>query len=213
MLLAATPSGLVTNWSQQAALASMVLAIVVAAFNVRKFWRERNNERRDELLKAAGVDVQNESVTVASSERAILVMDKALAGLQSQREADQRAYATELQSLRDRLRATTAEHEEQLRRCQTTQRTLRSEHARCAVRVQARDVVIQRLNDLRAMDAIRHHEPIPRRLIMRADDDHMIMVDTAREEAELSTCPVDPNELPDHPGPSGIDADPEELLP
>ena len=82
------------TWAQVTGLGSLAVTAILAGFSVRRSLRENAEERRKQILDAAGAGAARDSVAVGTTERAVLVLDNALGSLQRQYYRDTEAYRT-----------------------------------------------------------------------------------------------------------------------
>lgn len=188
------PGGL--SWAEWTGLGSLAIAATVASTTVRKAWAEWRTSRRDELVRETGADVARESVALGSSERAVLVLDKALATMQAQADRDAAEHAADLDSYRRELQALRTAHIVETKDLRESLRTARAAyeraarmHEQCTERIVVRDEVIRELNDRVTVLAHDLGAAAPKRLVVHHDSDELLEVETAEEEAEINACP------------------------
>jgi len=182
----------------------LAIAATVASTTVRKALVERRNDRREELVRETGADVARESVALGSSERAVLVLDKALATMQAQADrdatehnADLDSYRRELQALRTAHLAETKELRDSVRSARSAYERAARMHENCQQRIVVRDEAIRELNDRVTVLAFELGQQAPKRLVVHHDSDELLEVDTAEEEAELNACPSSSEDMAD----------------
>lgn len=195
------------SWAQVSGGISLLITAALAGLSVRKSIRENKADARREILESAGSGEQRESVAVGTTERAVLVLDKALSTVQAQHERDMEQAQREIERLRVIREREVARMQETIDRQRDAFRRSQDAHERCSDRLVARDEVIRELNDRVAVLAHELGAAQPKRLVVRADDDAQLEVDTAVEEAAVNACPIEPEEVSDEPGPSGIGVD------
>lgn len=200
LALSGKPGGL--SWAEWTGLGSLAIAAAVASTTVRKAWAEWRTSRREELVRATGADVARESVALGSSERAVLVLDKALATMQAQADkeaadhaADLDSYRRELQALRIAHMAETKELRESVRSARAGYERAARMHEKCQDRIVVRDEAIRELNDRVTILAHDLGAAAPKRLVVSAESDELLEVDTAEEEAEINACPADADDM------------------
>lgn len=198
--LAGKPGGL--SWAEWTGLGSLAVAAAVASTTVRKAWAEWRTGRREELVRATGADAARESVAIGSTERAVLVLDKALATMQVQAQRDATDHAADLDSYRREIQAVRTSHMAEVKDLRESLRSARAAYERaarmheaCQDRLVIRDEAIRELNDRVTILAHDLGAAAPKRLVVHHDSDELVEVDTAEEEAEINTCPATPEEI------------------
>lgn len=194
------PAGL--SWAEWTGLGSLLVAAAVASGTVRKAWAEWRTSRREDLVRETGADAARESVAIGSTERAVLVLDKALATMQAQAERDAADHAADLDSYRRELQAVRTTHVAEVKDLRESLRTARAAYERaarmheaCQDRIAIRDEAIRELNDRVTILAHDLGAAAPKRLVVHHDSDELLEVDTAEEEAELNACPATPEDM------------------
>jgi hypothetical protein len=208
-LLGAGPNGAGFSLAQITGAVSLLVSVVLAGISVRKSIGESRTERTERLVKTTGAGAARDSVAVGTTERAVLVLDKALETMQEQYDRDMAQRQREIDGMRVGFERERATLNDTIHTCREAYDRACAQRDGMLDRLVVRDETIRELNDRVADLAMRAGVRPPHRLVVDANSDSQVEVDTPAEELALNTCPHDPEEPPNahRPGPSGLPPD------